>query len=121
MLGRRIERRWRETSIPSGKVKAPATLREATLSVSIKAFVALLDEGRRFDERYPMLGQVRWLTGGSWSFDDRTATISRQDDYRHNFPAQIRPPSSAKNIETRPPSSAEKANVRASDLSFQSG
>ena len=42
------------------------------LSVSLKSFIYLLDEGKRFDQRHSELGQVEWLFA-RWSFDDRAA------------------------------------------------
>src|SRR5262245_33866120 len=52
------------------KLNVPTELTEATLKVSLGTFVALLSEAQKFDQRYPELGQVRWLTGNSWAFGD---------------------------------------------------
>ena len=47
----------------------PRSELKSALSVSLKSFIELLDEGKRFDQRHPELGQVAWLHG-NWSFDD---------------------------------------------------
>jgi hypothetical protein len=55
------------------KLNVPPELTEATLSVSLSAFLALLDEARHFDARYPLLNQTGWLTSDTWAFSDESA------------------------------------------------
>jgi len=43
------------------------------IAISIKAYLELLVEGKKFDEQYPELNQSAWLVSAAWSFDDGRA------------------------------------------------
>jgi transcriptional regulator of aromatic amino acid metabolism len=61
------------SSQSSRAFEIPPELTGATLKVSLGCFIELLAEAKCFDQRYENLGQVRWLVGNAWRFDDTTA------------------------------------------------